>query len=78
VLNLLSSAGAALLAVGYLLPLVYLGWSLAKGRRSGDNPWQATGLEWQTTSPPPTHNFAQAPVVTQEPYAYSPVTKERV
>jgi cytochrome c oxidase subunit 1 len=76
VLNLLSSAGAALLAVGYLLPLVYLGWSLAKGRRGGDNPWQATGLEWQTTSPPPTLNFAQAPVVTQEPYAYSPAVEE--
>jgi cytochrome c oxidase subunit 1 len=65
-----------LLAVGYLLPLLYLGWSLAKGRRSGANPWQATGLEWQTTSPPPTHNFAQAPVVTQEPYAYSPAAEE--
>jgi cytochrome c oxidase subunit 1 len=76
VLNLLSSAGAALLAAGYLLPLVYLGWSLVKGRRGGDNPWRATGLEWQTTSPPPTHNFGQAPVVTQEPYAYSPVSQE--
>jgi cytochrome c oxidase subunit 1 len=76
VLHLLSSAGAALLAVGYLLPLVYLGWSLAKGQRSGANPWRATGLEWQAASPPPTHNFEQAPVVTQEPYAYSPVAGE--
>jgi cytochrome c oxidase subunit 1 len=76
VLHLLSSAGAALLAVGYLLPLVYLGWSLAKGRRSGDNPWQATGLEWQTASPPPTHNFASPPTVSAEPYAYSPLAEE--
>jgi cytochrome c oxidase subunit 1 len=76
VLHLLSSAGAALLAVGYLLPLVYLGWSLAKGARSGDNPWQATGLEWQTASPPPTHNFASQPTVSVEPYAYSPLVEE--
>jgi len=70
VLHLLSSAGAVVLALGYLLPLAYFGWSLLYGRRGGDNPWRATGLEWQTASPPPTDNFAQAPVVTQEPYAY--------
>jgi cytochrome c oxidase subunit 1 len=72
VLHLLSSAGAAVLAVGYLLPLCYLGWSLLYGRRSGDNPWRATGLEWQTASPPPRDNFAQVPVVTQQAYAYTP------
>ncbi|WP_019143308.1 cytochrome c oxidase subunit I [Noviherbaspirillum massiliense] len=72
VLNLLSSAGASILAAGYLLPLVYLGWSLFYGKRTGPNPWQATGLEWQTSSPPPKHNFAQPPVVTEAPYAYRP------
>ena len=36
------------------------------------NPWGATGLEWQTTSPPPTANFEVTPVVTQDAYTYSP------
>ena len=43
--------------VGYLLPLIYLLWSLRYGKRAGPNPWDATGLEWQTPSPPPPHNF---------------------
>ena len=62
-LNVLSSAGAVILAVGYLLPLVYLGWSLFRGPRAPANPWQATGLEWTTPSPPPEHNFATPPSV---------------
>ena len=70
VLNVLSSAGASVLAVGFILPLIYFLWSLQYGEVAGDNPWGATGLEWQTTSPPPTHNFHEVPVVTQEPYAY--------
>ncbi len=69
-LNVLSSAGAVVLALGYLLPLVYLGWSLRRGARAPANPWHATGLEWTTPSPPPTHNFATPPAVTEEPYAY--------
>jgi cytochrome c oxidase subunit 1 len=70
VLNVLSSAGASILAVGYVLPLIYLIWSLRYGKIAGPNPWGATGLEWQTTSPPPTHNFEETPIVTEEPYAY--------
>jgi cytochrome c oxidase subunit I len=70
VLNVLSSAGASVLAVGYLLPLFYLGYSLKHGALAGDNPWGAVGLEWNTTSPPPTENFVGAPVVTWEAYEY--------
>ncbi len=70
VLNVLSSAGASVLAVGFFLPVLYFLWSLKYGEVAGDNPWRATGLEWQTTSPPPTHNFHEVPVVTTEPYAY--------
>jgi cytochrome c oxidase subunit 1 len=72
VLNVLSSAGASVLAVGYLLPLLYLLWSLKYGPRAGPNPWNATGLEWQTSSPPPVDNFASIPVVTAPPYQYEP------
>jgi cytochrome c oxidase subunit 1 len=70
VLNVLSSAGASILSVGFILPLIYFLWSLKYGEVAGDNPWKATGLEWETTSPPPTHNFHQIPVVTKDPYAY--------
>jgi cytochrome c oxidase subunit 1 len=70
VLNVLSSAGASILAVGFILPAIYFAWSLRYGEVAGDNPWKATGLEWATTSPPPTHNFHETPVVTMEPYHY--------
>ena len=68
--NVLSTAGATILAVGYILPMIYLPWSLWRGKKAGNNPWRATGLEWQTASPPPTHNFEATPMVTEEPYAY--------
>lgn len=70
VLNVMSTAGASILAVGYVLPLVYLLWSLRYGKRANDNPWNAAGLEWTTTSPPPTSNFEETPVVTWEAYNY--------
>ncbi|MGR6034339.1 MAG: cytochrome c oxidase subunit I [Candidatus Nitrosoglobus sp.] len=71
VLNMTSSIGAAILAIGYLLPLFYLLWSLRYGKIAGNNPWGATGLEWQTSSPPPKHNFEETPIVKEGPYAYS-------
>lgn len=70
VLNVMSSAGASILGVGYLIPLVYMIWSLRYGPVAGPNPWGAKGLEWQTPSPPPTENFPETPVVTEEAYAY--------
>ncbi|MBP1774002.1 MAG: Cytochrome-c oxidase [candidate division NC10 bacterium] len=69
-LNVLSTAGATILGLGYALPLLYLTWSLFFGKQAGPNPWGAEGLEWQTPSPPPTFNFERTPVVTQEAYAY--------
>jgi cytochrome c oxidase subunit 1 len=69
--NVLSSAGASLLAFGYVLPLVYLLWSLRYGARAPANPWKAKGLEWETASPPPIENFHVTPVVTEEAYAYA-------
>jgi cytochrome c oxidase subunit I len=70
VLNVMSSAGASILGVGYLIPLIYLIWSMRYGPIAGPNPWGATGLEWQTPSPPPTENFEEIPIVTEEPYNY--------
>jgi cytochrome c oxidase subunit I len=70
VLNVLSSAGASILAVGFALPVFYLLASLKNGELAGDNPWGAVGLEWNTTSPPPTENFTTSPVVTWDAYEY--------
>jgi cytochrome c oxidase subunit 1 len=70
--NVLSTAGATILAVGYLLPLAYLAWSLRYGKIATANPWNASGLEWQTTSPPIKDNFERMPIVMQPPYEYDP------
>ncbi|MBI1816692.1 MAG: cytochrome c oxidase subunit I [Deltaproteobacteria bacterium] len=70
VLNVMSTAGASILGIGYLLPMLYFLWSLRYGAIATANPWQAVGLEWQTPSPPPTENFATTPVVTHEAYDY--------
>jgi len=70
VLNVMSSAGASVLAVGYALPLCYLIWSLWFGRKAGPNPWGAVGLEWATSSPPPKDNFRETPTVTWDAYDY--------
>jgi cytochrome c oxidase subunit 1 len=71
VFNVLSSAGASVLGLGYLIPFIYLLWSLKYGPLAGDNPWGASGLEWKTSSPPIHQNFAVTPVVTQEAYTYT-------
>jgi cytochrome c oxidase subunit 1 len=70
-LNVLSTAGASIMALGYILPLFYLTWSLKYGKDATSNPYRATGLEWQTESPPITENFLETPIVTQEAYAYA-------
>ncbi len=70
VLNVLSTAGATVLAAGYLLPMIYFVWSLKFGRKAGANPWGAVGLEWATTSPPPKENFHETPAVTWDAYDY--------
>ena len=68
-LNVLSSAGASILGVGYIIPMVYFVWSLRFGRVASQNPWDAKGLEWQTRSPPVTENFDTTPRI-EEAYAY--------
>jgi cytochrome c oxidase subunit I len=71
VLNIFSTAGASVLAVGLLLPAIYLTHSLVKGKKAPANPWMLPGLEWRTASPPPTENFETTPVVTWEAYEFS-------
>ncbi len=76
VLNVLSTAGATVLGVGYLLPILYLAWSLKYGAIAGNNPWQATGLEWQIQSPPLTENFIETPIMDHEAYDYEWLEKK--
>jgi cytochrome c oxidase subunit 1 len=68
--NQLASLGAFLLGISVLPFLVNAILSWAFGVKAGDNPWRALTLEWQTTSPPPIHNFDTPPVVTHGPYDY--------
>jgi cytochrome c oxidase subunit 1 len=76
VLNVMSTAGASIMGVGYILPLFYLLWSLKWGAIAGPNPFNAAGLEWTTPSPPPTENFKTTPVVTEEAYYYDRLDAE--
>jgi heme/copper-type cytochrome/quinol oxidase subunit 1 len=62
-LNLITSLGAFLFAIGVLLLLVNVASSLRRGRIAGSNPWDAGTLEWSVPSPPPPYNFAVIPRV---------------
>lgn len=77
VLNVLSTAGATVLGMGFLLPVAYFAWSLKYGAIAGNNPWQATGLEWQIQSPPLTQNFTQTPIMDHEAYDYEWLRKRQ-
>jgi len=76
VLNVLSTAGATILAVGYILPMIYLLWSMRYGKPAEANPWHAAGLEWMIESPPKTFNFDETPTVTWEAYNYDELNQE--
>lgn len=70
VLNVFSTAGASVLGLGMTLPVIYLTHSLIWGKKAPKNPWMLSGLEWRTSSPPPTFNFEKTPVVTWEAYEF--------
>ena len=69
-LNVLSSAGATVLAAGFMLPAAYFTMSLINGRKAGPNPWKAAGLEWKLASPPPTENFGDDVPEIEDAYDY--------
>jgi len=69
--NVVSSWGAWILAV-FQVPFIFnFFWSIRKGEPVGDNPWQATTIEWAAPSPPPHGNFLVAPEAHRGPYEYS-------
>ncbi len=69
-LNLLSTAGAYVMAVSTIPFVINMAWSLLKGEKAGRNPWRALTLEWQTSSPPIIANFEEEPVLWSGPYDF--------
>ncbi len=68
-----SSYGAMILGVGFVIILCYLVASLFNGKPAGNNPWGGLTFEWSTTSPPPTENFKDDPILKHGPYDYDKV-----
>ena len=62
-LNLLASIGGAILTLGVLTFIINFFISRRGGAVAGNNPWNASTLEWATTSPPPSYNFLHIPTV---------------
>jgi cytochrome c oxidase subunit 1 len=62
-MNMISTIGAYILALGVLLTVINLVRSLKTGPVAGPDPWKANTLEWFTTSPPPEHDFDVIPRV---------------
>jgi len=62
-LNMLSTIGAFILAIGFLVFLINFVKSLRQGEPCGNDPWDARTLEWITPSPPPFYNFDILPTV---------------
>ncbi|WNG30064.1 cytochrome c oxidase subunit I [Cystobacter fuscus] len=78
-LNVASTMGATLLAMGFLITAIYLTYSLVYGEKASANPWNSRGYEWLTESPPPTHNFiGPQPVYKDEPHFYVDPEKAEV
>jgi cytochrome c oxidase subunit 1 len=69
--SLIIGIAAATLFVGQIPFVINFFWSLRSGEVAGENPWNATTLEWACPSPPPHGNFATEPEVFRGPYEYS-------
>jgi cytochrome c oxidase subunit 1 len=69
--NVVQGWSAWMLGVIQILFIVNLFWSWKRGRVAAANAWEATTLEWQTSSPPSEHNFEAIPSVSRGPYEYS-------
>jgi cytochrome c oxidase subunit 1 len=71
-LNDFSSVCAFLLGLSFLVFLINLVYSLyINPEKASSNPWDSLGLEWQTATPIPPHNFDRIPVIMSDPYHYS-------
>jgi len=71
-LHVVSTVGSWVLAAGLFLTAAYLLASFRQPKGMPANPWGGRTLEWETTSPPTTHNFEGQPVLQHGPYDYRP------
>jgi cytochrome c oxidase subunit I len=62
-LNLLASLGAWAIGLSFLLFAINIVKTLLSPKNAPANPWDASTLEWATTSPPPSYGFAQIPLI---------------
>lgn len=76
-LNLLSSVGALVILLSLVVYLTNIVVSLRRGAVATDNPWEASTLEWATSSPPPSYNFHPSPTVTGRDPLWEDVEMER-
>jgi cytochrome c oxidase subunit 1 len=74
-LHRIATVGSWIMVVGILLLIINLIVSLKRGDKALANPWGGRTLEWTVSSPPPTENFHEIPVVTTGPYDYSEYEK---
>jgi len=68
--NVFISISAFVLAGSFALFGLHLIVAWIRGPKAEANPWHAKTLEWQTSSPPPEHNFLEEPEVVGDPYGY--------
>lgn len=69
--HIIATVGSWFLVAGLLLMIGNLIWSVFRGEKAPENPWEGTTLEWHVPSPPPLENFAEIPQVDREPYDHS-------
>jgi cytochrome c oxidase subunit 1 len=70
-LHLLISRAAWVMGAVQVVFIVNFFWSAWRGRRTEENPWEATTLEWAAPSPPTHGNFSAPPIAYRGPYEYS-------
>lgn len=74
--NVAATIGGFIMGAGAIALLINIIWSIKKGKEAGNNPWRAVSFEWDTTSPPPAHNFDVQPEMKGLPYAYGETAEE--
>jgi cytochrome c oxidase subunit I+III len=77
-LNFIATLGAATIALSVLVFVINAATSWFNGDVAGDNPWESSGLEWATASPPPSYNFVHTPVVQSRHPLWEPTVEQPV
>ncbi|MBS1519291.1 MAG: cbb3-type cytochrome c oxidase subunit I [Bacteroidetes bacterium] len=76
--HIISTVGSWILVSGILVMVFNLINGIRNGKKTTDNPWGGTTLEWTVPSPPPLENFEEIPTVTTGPYDHTHIHKQEV